>query len=151
MKKQIVLAALCSLSSVPAFADKALVCTPVVPAQIESLFDEWNAALQTGDAKKVAQKYLADAVLLPTVSNKPRLTDAERIDYFEHFLAHKPSGTIDSRTIRTGCNEAIDTGTYTFAFKDQPSVSARYTFTYAWSSDNGWKISTHHSSAMPEK
>ncbi|QXI28488.1 SgcJ/EcaC family oxidoreductase [Pseudomonas vanderleydeniana] len=151
MKKQIVLAALCSLVSVPALADKPLMCTPVTAAQIAVLFDEWNAALQTGDAKKVAQQYLHDAVLLPTVSNKPRLTDAERVDYFEHFLAHKPSGTIDSRTIRTGCNEAIDTGTYTFAFKDQPNVSARYTFTYAWSSANGWKISTHHSSAMPEK
>ncbi|WP_397457609.1 SgcJ/EcaC family oxidoreductase [Pseudomonas asplenii] len=150
MKKQIVLAALCSLVSLPALADKALVCTPVKPAQIAGLFDEWNAALQTGDAKQVAQKYLADAVLLPTVSNKPRLSDAERIDYFEHFLANKPMGTIDSRTIRIGCNEAIDTGTYTFAFKDMSSVSARYTFTYAWNGQD-WKISTHHSSAMPEK
>ncbi|WP_416771068.1 hypothetical protein ACMGT0_00560 [Pseudomonas sp. RHF3.3-3] len=96
MKKQVVLAALCSLFSVPALADKPLMCTPVTAAQIEVLFDEWNAALQTGDAKKVAQKYLYDAVLLPTVSNKPRLTDAERIDYFEHFLANKPSGRIDS-------------------------------------------------------
>ncbi|WP_368670153.1 SgcJ/EcaC family oxidoreductase [Pseudomonas gingeri] len=119
-------------------------------SKIESLFDDWNNALQTGDARKVADKYLPDAVLLPTVSNKVRMTDAERVDYFEHFLANKPVGKIDSRTIRIGCNEAIDTGTYTFAFKDQSSVSARYTFTYAWNGQD-WKISTHHSSAMPEK
>lgn len=150
MKKQLVLAALCSLFSVPAFAEKPQACSPTDVSKIESLFDDWNAALQTGDARKVAEKYLADAVLLPTVSNKPRLTDAERIDYFEHFLANGPVGRIDSRTIRIGCNEAIDTGTYTFAFKDKSTVSARYTFTYARNGQD-WKISTHHSSAMPEK
>ncbi|RAL71573.1 hypothetical protein CSC35_5288 [Enterobacter hormaechei] len=40
--------------------------------------------------------------MLPTVSNKARLTDAERVDYFEHFLAKKPTGKIDMRTIRLG-------------------------------------------------
>ncbi|NWA05506.1 SgcJ/EcaC family oxidoreductase [Pseudomonas gingeri] len=150
MKKQIAITALCSLFSVSAFAAKPQACSPVETSKIESLFDDWNNALQTGDARKVADKYLPDAVLLPTVSNKVRMTDAERVDYFEHFLANKPVGKIDSRTIRIGCNEAIDTGTYTFAFKDQSSVSARYTFTYAWNGQD-WKISTHHSSAMPEK
>ncbi|EDD3288237.1 DUF4440 domain-containing protein, partial [Salmonella enterica subsp. enterica serovar Rissen] len=97
----------------------------------------------------VSENYLSDAVLLPTVSNKARLTDAERVDYFEHFLAKKPTGKIDMRTIRLGCNKAIDTGTYTFTFADKSTVSARYTFTYAWDGKE-WKISTHHSSAMPE-
>lgn len=83
------------------------------------------------------------------MSNKARLTDAEREDYFEHFLAKKPTGKIDSRTIRLGCNKAIDAGTYTFTFADKSTVSARYTFTYAWDG-KAWKISTHHSSAMPE-
>ena len=118
-------------------------------AQIEGLFDRWNDSLKTGDAKKVAEGYLSDAVLLPTVSNQVRLTDAERVDYFEHFLAKKPVGKIDTRTIRLGCNKAIDTGTYTFTFADKTQVSARYTFTYAWDGSD-WKISSHHSSAMPE-
>ncbi|HAS1524431.1 TPA: DUF4440 domain-containing protein, partial [Enterobacter hormaechei] len=39
--------------------------------------------------------------------------------------------------------------TYTFTFADKSTVSARYTFTYAWDGKE-WKISTHHSSAMPE-
>lgn len=118
-------------------------------AQIEALFDKWNESLKTGNAKTVSENYLSDAVLLPTVSNKARLTDAEREDYFEHFLAKKPTGKIDSRTIRLGCNKAIDAGTYTFTFADKSTVSARYTFTYAWDG-KAWKISTHHSSAMPE-
>ncbi|EJF30324.1 SgcJ/EcaC family oxidoreductase [Enterobacter sp. Ap-916] len=124
-------------------------CVKVDKAAIEGLFDRWNDSLKTGDAKKVADTYLTDAVLLPTVSNQVRLTDAERVDYFEHFLAKKPVGKIDSRTVRIGCNKAIDVGTYTFTFEDKTTVSARYTFTYAWDGSD-WKISSHHSSAMPE-
>lgn len=127
----------------------AIDCVKADKTDIEGLFDRWNASLKTGDAKKVSDNYLTDAVLLPTVSNKVRLTDAERVDYFEHFLEKKPVGKIDTRTIRIGCNKAIDTGTYTFTFADKTEVSARYTFTYAWNG-NEWKISSHHSSAMPE-
>ncbi|WP_213132883.1 SgcJ/EcaC family oxidoreductase [Citrobacter sp. FP75] len=149
MKKIFGLIASLTLLSGPAIAASAPDCVKVDNAQIEALFDKWNATLKTGNAKTVSENYLSDAVLLPTVSNKARLTDAERVDYFEHFLAKKPTGKIDTRTIRLGCNKAIDTGTYTFTFADKSTVSARYTFTYAWDGKE-WKISTHHSSAMPE-
>lgn len=149
MKKILALTLTTALFSGTALAADAPSCVKTDNAQIEKLFDRWNASLQTGDAKKVAANYLSDAVLLPTVSNQVRLTDAERVDYFEHFLASKPVGKIDSRTIRLGCNKAIDTGTYTFTFGDKSTVSARYTYTYAWDGKD-WKISSHHSSAMPE-
>ena len=149
MKKLFGLIASLTLLSGPVFFFFSPDCVKVDNAQIEALFDKWNASLKTGNAKTVSENYLSDAVLLPTVSNKARLTDAERIDYFEHFLAKKPTGKIDTRTIRLGCNKAIDTGTYTFTFADKSTVSARYTFTYAWDGKE-WKISTHHSSAMPE-
>lgn len=125
-------------------------CVNVKPSDIEELFNKWNASLQTGDPKKVTDNYLSNAVLVPTISNKIRLTQAERVDYFEHFLAKKPVGKIDSRNIRIGCNEAIDVGTYTFTFADKTKVSARYTFTYDYTGKE-WKISSHHSSVMPEK
>lgn len=95
----------------------ALTCVKVDKIQIEKLFDRWNDSLKSGDAKQVAANYLSDAVLLPTQPNpnpnpnQVRLTDAEREDYFKHFLEKKPVGKIDSRTIRLGCNKAIDTGT----------------------------------------
>ncbi len=149
MKKIIGFAVSLTLLSGSAFAASAPDCVKVDKAQIEGLFDKWNESLKTGNAKTVSENYLSDAVLLPTVSNKARLTDAERVDYFEHFLEKKPTGKIDTRTIRLGCNKAIDTGTYTFTFADKSTVSARYTFTYAWDGKD-WKISTHHSSAMPE-
>lgn len=125
-------------------------CHKVDKQEIENLFDRWNNSLQTGDAKKVSENYLPDSVLLPTVSNKVRLTDAERIDYFNHFLEKKPHGKIDSRVIHVDCNTAMDNGTYTFTFADKTQVSARYSFTYRWNGKD-WLISSHHSSAMPEK
>ncbi|MGU3525052.1 SgcJ/EcaC family oxidoreductase [Enterobacteriaceae bacterium C23F] len=148
MKKALIAASFAFLSF-NAMADTAPACHKIDEGQVAGLFDKWNASLKTGDAKKVADTYLSDAVLLPTVSNHVRLTDAERVDYFEHFLQKKPQGKIESRTIRIGCNKAIDTGVYTFTFADKSMVTARYTFTYGWDG-NEWKISTHHSSAMPE-
>lgn len=150
MKKNLsIIVSLLMFSSSTWATASAINCVKVDKTEIEGLFDRWNTLLKIGDAKKVADTYLTDAVLLPTVSNKIRLTDAERVDYFEHFLVKKPVGKIDTRTIRIGCNKAIDTGTYTFTFADKTEITARYTFTYAWNG-NEWKISSHHSSAMPE-
>lgn len=138
------------LTSSAAFAQENQPCVKMNEKEVASMFDRWNESLQTGNAKTVSENYLSDAVLLPTLSNQVRLTDEERIHYFEAFLAKKPVGHIDSRTIRIGCNKAIDTGTYTFTFKDGSKAAARYTFTYAWNGEK-WLISTHHSSAMPEQ
>ncbi len=123
-------------------------CVAISKAQVEALFDRWNHSLQTGDAQKVAANYAHDAVLLPTLSRRARFTDQERVDYFKGFLKKGPVGHIDSRTIRVGCNKAIDTGNYTFSFKDGSYASARYTFTYAWNG-KAWLITSHHSSIMP--
>jgi len=126
-------------------------CVATSEQEIASLFDRWNSSLQTGDPHKVVANYAAKSVLLPTVSNKPRLTPEEQEDYFEHFLENKPVGKIDSRTIKIDCTTAIDIGLYTFTFeKTGAQVRARYTFTYKWDGKQ-WLITTHHSSAMPEK
>lgn len=124
-------------------------------AQVASLFDTWNAALQTGDAQKVADLYAEDAVLLPTVSNKIRTDREGRVDYFEHFLENKPVGTKIQTVVNVlDSNSAIDTGTYKFDLTDPETgekrvVEARYTYEYE--KRNGeWKIVNHHSSAMPE-
>lgn len=137
------------LSSAVAFAQEKTPCVKINESEVAAMFDRWNDSLQTGDAKTVAENYLSDAVLLPTLSDKARLTDEERIDYFKKFLAKKPVGKIDSRTIRIGCNKAIDTGHYTFTFGDGSQAAARYTFTYSWNGEK-WLISTHHSSARPQ-
>jgi len=126
-------------------------CTPVSEAEVAALFDRWNRSLQTGDARQVVANYAERSILLPTVSDKPRLTAAEKEDYFEHFLEDGPSGKIDLRTVEIGCNSAVDAGLYTFTFaKTGSRVSGRYTFTYRWNGTD-WLITSHHSSAMPGK
>ena len=126
------------------------VCHVVTEKQVASLFDRWNASLKTGDAEKVADNYAPRSILLPTLSNTPRLTREARLDYFQHFLERKPEGKIDQRMIQVGCNTAFDAGLYTFKFGDGSEVRARYTYTYGFTGGK-WLITSHHSSAMPEK
>ena len=132
----------------------SVVCVKTTETEIAAMFDEWNAALATLDAHNVAMLYAHDAVLLPTISNKPRTTHDEIEDYFVHFLEKKPQGKIDWRIINIGCNTASDTGLYTFTLHEKhgriKKVAARYSFVYEYDDDQ-WLIEHHHSSVMPEK
>jgi len=153
MQKAVVLSVALAAAAIstPAYSYQAA-CQPTSEAEIASLFDRWNASLQSGQPHKVVDNYTSNSVLLPTVSNKVRLTPEEKEDYFHHFMEKKPVGKIDMRKISIDCNTAIDTGLYTFKFGDGSQVKARYTYTYKW--DNGskkWLITSHHSSGMPEK
>ena len=118
-------------------------------SEITALFEQWNSALQTGDPKQVAALYASDAILLPTVSNQVRHNHAEIEDYFVHFLAKEPQGKIDESNVRTFGDMAINSGVYTFTFKEGVTVQARFTFVYRWNGQR-WMIVEHHSSAKPE-
>lgn len=126
-------------------------CKATSEQEVAALFERWNQSLQTGDPHTVVGHYEERSVLLPTMSNKPRLTPAEKADYFHHFLQDRPSGKIDMRHVEIGCNTAVDAGLYTFTFaKTGAKVSGRYTYTYRWNGSQ-WRITSHHSSAMPQK
>ena len=77
-------------------------------------------------------------------------TIAEKEDYFTHFLMRRPERSIDDRLIEVDCNSATDSGLYTFRFADGTKVKARYSFAYK-KIGSEWLITSHHSSAMPEK
>ncbi len=147
----IVMTAMALTAATPLSAADA--CVTLEPRAVAALFDDWNFALSSLDASQVVQRYWPNAVLLPTVSNTPRTSPAMIDDYFEHFLAKRPRGRIDTRTVQVGCNLAMDMGTYTFSLMDDKGVTsevaARYTFVYQYR-DGAWKILHHHSSAMPE-
>ena len=132
-------------------AGRTETCRASNEQEIAALFERWNRSLQSGDAHAVVANYAEHSILLPTLSNKPRATAAEKEDYFHHFLQGKPAGVIDWHAIEIDCNSAVDSGLYTFTFAaDGKQVKARYTFTYKWFGDR-WLITSHHSSAMPEK
>nr|WP_028813507.1 SgcJ/EcaC family oxidoreductase [Streptomyces flavidovirens] len=125
-------------------------------ARMEALFDQWNAALQTGDPEKVAARYAFDAVLLPTASPRIRTNRAEIVDYFEHFLQNKPVGKKVKSVINVlDHNSAIDSGLYQFTLTDpktgeKRAVDARYTYEYE-KRGGAWLIVNHHSSVLPSE
>lgn len=138
-----------SHSSATSGASAPDACTAVTEQEIASLFDRWNEDLASGDPKRVVENYAQESILIPTVSNKVRLTPDEKQDYFTHWLEKGPSGVVNERWIELDCNRAVDAGVYTFTYADGSKVAARYTFVYGTEGDE-WKILTHHSSAMPQ-
>jgi len=138
-----------SSTSQTEISQAAAPCYRASPQEVSALFDQWNTALQTGQPQAVVDRYSADSILLPTLSNTVRVTANAKADYFDHFLEKRPVGKIDQRHILVDCNTAIDTGLYTFTFKDGSVAKARYTFTYRKDGQN-WLITSHHSSLMPE-
>jgi uncharacterized protein (TIGR02246 family) len=117
--------------------------------EIRKQFELWNKAIQTGDPKKVVRLYAADAILLPTLSDKVRHNRREIADYFKKFLKKKPSGKIDEHNVRLFGDLAISSGVYTFTF-EKPASTAQARFTYVYKQrGKRWLIVEHHSSVMP--
>jgi uncharacterized protein (TIGR02246 family) len=137
-------------SAMPESGKKAAAENQITKDQVKNLFYLWNDALDTLDSDAVAKRYSKNAVLLPTVSDTPR-TDYESIkDYFDNFLKLQPQGQILESHVLVGDNWAKDVGIYEFTMRANGSkVKARYSFVYVLE-DGEWKISHHHSSAMPE-
>ena len=130
----------------------AEVCTPIAEGKVKELWKKWNEALQTLEPEKVAEMYHDSSVLLPTLSNKVRDDVKGKLDYFEHFLAKKPIGSIDEDYVEVKyCNLATYNGIYTFDLTAvDTKVQARFSYVYTFE-EGEWKIKTHHSSLMPEK
>lgn len=120
--------------------------------EIASLFDQWNAALKTCDAKQVAALYAKDAMLLPTISKEVRQTPLAIEDYFSHFVQLQPQATVLQQKIRCFDGVATNSGIYKFSITqdgEERVVMARFTFVYRQDED-GWKIIDHHSSMLPD-
>lgn len=116
--------------------------------EINSLFDNWNNALKTNNPEIVTSLYAKNAILLPTMSKQIRHTSEEIRDYFINFLEKGPVGLINESNIRIFDKIAINSGFYTFQFRDGSSLKARFTFVY-YLNDGQWSIIEHHSSQLP--
>ncbi|MBT0567612.1 SgcJ/EcaC family oxidoreductase [Williamsia sp. CHRR-6] len=124
-------------------------------AEIAALFDRWNAALATLNPDRVADEYAPGAILLPTVSNTPRIDRAGIRAYFANeFLPSKPQGKIVSEYIDVyDSNSAGNSGIYDFTLtnKDGSKSVVRARFSFFYEKINGkWLIETQHSSKLPE-
>ena len=117
-------------------------------------FKAWNDALQTKDAKTVANLYsTGDLSFLPTVSpvHINHIDGTE--DYFKAFCAKNPFGTITDESVQVFENgdAYLHSGLYTFELgeaSERSAVEAR--FSYMWRKQGGkWKITHHHSSVRP--
>lgn len=120
--------------------------------EIAELFNIWNDALQTGDAKKVAALYAENATLLPTFSKEMRQTPEEIEEYFKIFLKLHPKGSIIRQNARLYDPIAINSGLYDFETTvdgETHHMMGRFTFVYR-KDDDAWKIIEHHSSMMPD-
>lgn len=157
MKKLMISAAIAAaVIAAPAHAkSKAPKCAAVTQADVEGLFKQFNDAWATKNPDTVTNLFTKDAVLLATVSNTPRTDHAGIRDYFVGFLKPSPVGTINTSTIKLGCNTAARLGTWTVTVTDaatgvKTDIKARYSFLYRIE-DGKWKIDHLHSSMMPEK
>ncbi len=140
--------------SASSVAARSMQCAPASKGTIKAQFKRFNDSWQTHDPDKVTALFLPDAVLLATVSNKPRTTHSEIRDYFDHFLLSRPFAKIDTSTIRLSCNTASRAGTWTIALTDpkthkKTDVHARFSFLYKFEHGQWW-IKHLHSSLMPE-
>ena len=130
-------------------------CEKLTTAQLDRKFAEFNATWATKDPDRVTALFDQDAVLLATLAGTPRTDPAGIRDYFVEFLQKSPVATLDSSTIKSGCNWALRAGAWTVNLTDKDTgaksaVKARYTFLYQYQ-QGAWKIEHLHSSVMPAK
>jgi uncharacterized protein (TIGR02246 family) len=103
---------------------------PVLPSdEVRGLFKLWNDALATLDPKIVAKRYAKQPILLPTVSDTPRMTEESIIDYFTTFLQKQPQGVIIDGQTFSAPGFCEDAGVYEFSMgADGSKVLGRYSF-----------------------
>jgi len=118
-------------------------------------FARWNDALQTGNPEQVAALYTKDCLFLPTLDDKYRIGREKATEYFVHFLAKKPFGTIvdDGVIASDDGNSYTHVGLYDFEVGEPDNRSVAHArFTYTWQKvGSEWLISHHHSSLVPTK
>lgn len=122
-------------------------CAKASDAEIDALFTQWNDALVSGDATKVAALYDEDAVLLPTLSVTKADTPEQITEYFTNLIKANPVARMDFSEKESHCNLAFNVGTWVIN-ANGADVHARVTWIYEYE-DGKWMIAHHHSSVDP--
>ena len=112
------------------------------------LLQEWTSAVKSGDPKQVTSLYRDDGILLGTFSNKERVGHELILEYFENLLKSPVEVQIVSENPHVFESAAVNTGHYNFVTGGK-TINARFSFVYH-KSNGEWKITSHHSSVIPE-
>ena len=112
------------------------------------LLQKWVSTVKSGDPKQVANLYRDDGILLGTFSNKERIGHELILEYFENLLKSPVEVEIVSEHASVSESVAVNSGLYNFV-TDGKTINARFSFVYH-KSNNEWKITSHHSSVIPE-
>ena len=112
------------------------------------LLQKWANTVKNGEPKQVVNLYHEDGILLGTFSPKERVGHELILEYFEGLLKSPVEVQIVSEHPHVFESSAVNVGHYNFVTGGK-TINARFSFVYHKDNDD-WKITSHHSSVMPE-
>ena len=127
--------------------------TRVYTDQIAAATDDWRAAYDSRDPKRIAVLYAADAALWGTNLKSIAVSPATVAEYFKDAPARPDARVVfTEQHIRVYGDLALNSGTYTFnGVRDGKPTTAPARFSIAFRKQDGkWLIVDHHSSRLPQ-
>ena len=121
--------------------------------QIAAVTEDWRAAYDSRDPKRIAALYASDAALWGTNLKAIAVTPAAVAEYFKDAPARPDARVVfTEQNVRVYGDLALNSGTYTFNWvrDGKPTTSpARFSFAFR-KLDGKWLIVDHHSSRLPQ-
>ena len=121
--------------------------------QVAAATDDWRAAYDSRDPKRITVLYASDAALWGTNLKAIAGTPAAVAEYFKDAPARPDARVVfGEQNIRVYGDLALNSGTYTFnGVRDGKPTTAPARFSIAFRKQDGkWLIVDHHSSRLPQ-
>lgn len=106
--------------------EAAPACEALADATAAELTRRIDAALKSRHPDHITRLFAADAVMKGFASPLVREDYAGIRDYFLYFLQFEPVLTFEGRQIETGCNFAVDSGTYVWTLKPRNGAASEH-------------------------
>ena len=121
--------------------------------QVAAATDEWRAAYDSREPKRISAQYATDAALWGTTLKAIATTPSAVAEYFKDAPARPDARVVfGEQNIRVYGEFALNSGTYTFkGVRDGKPVSLPARYSIAFRRQEGkWLIVDHHSSWLPQ-
>ena len=123
----------------------------VTEENVRSWFEDWNAAMATGDQHAVASLYSPEAVMFTSASAAPTTTIHDIETFYQIFLWNRPTAKVLQSFVTISKYWCKDVGVLEYTIRGSArKIRERYSFLYIYTDAGGWKIAHHHASAFPE-